>query len=231
MKEMLKNYLMAVSHPFLFEEKITQEREQKIVLRSLPDSLYEVPKLNDLQVKELEFAPTMAISWVFVCVRAFYSLLSIVLSVQVFDFYQDGGRKLFPMLFSTGNHVEGKMMILLTLAEIIFFPLTAYVYVGLWKFIIKLCGRLFGAEGDLDEKAEQVAHHSLASHCMLIVPVFGNLAHYVTSSIIIYAGMRCNLKLSRLQSLFVLLGPFIAVFLLSMLLFFSAMILLGSIGL
>lgn len=154
--------------------------------------------------KAPQFTDFLSISWVFVMIAAFYGLFSLILGHYL--------RQDHPSSFLFSSEFVAKasqITILGILLEVIFYPLSIWIYVKFWNAIIKFFGKLYGLQGDLDELAEEVSTGSLVGHFFLIIPIFGPTVKNMASLFYLFAGLRANMGMGTAQSFVVILTPFL----------------------
>ena len=197
-------------HPFRVHENLRMERLGGGVLPFVKErTLY----------RGVDYYEAIAVSWLFFVCHCFYSLVALHLSIYSQKFLQDEGG-----VFALAEWGQGILLIKL-LAAATFFPLLTWFWVKFWDMNIKFFAELFNVEEDNIEKiSEEIARNSLVGHTFLIIPVFGSLAQSVAGFILLYAGLRNNLALARMQTLVIIASPlflFLGLFFLSVLVLFN----------
>jgi len=145
-------------------------------------------------------------------VSAIYSLVFLHLGLQLSESLIESGY--FPGI-NLSSLFQKKIMLMGLLFEVVFFPLTAWVYVKFWRIIISFFGSIF--DKDIDETAlDDVVNNSLVGNFFLIIPVFGKLLKQISSVLYIFFGVKHNLRFTTIQSVIVVFSPllFVAIFML-----------------
>ena len=150
----------------------------------------------------VDYYEAMAVSWLLVLVHSFYSPVALHLGIQSRQIWDLPGG-----LFPSEEWGYGMLLIQLV-AGVTFFPLFVWIHVSFWDLMIRFFAALFNVEEVNIEKASQeIARNSLVGHIFLIIPIFGGLANTVASLVLLYAGLRNNLTLSRAQAFVVIASP------------------------
>jgi len=119
------------------------------------------------------------------------------------------GQDLDIQLFQKDGNFGYYFLILSSILDIIFFPLFALFIVQFWTFIIRIFARFLRVDGDIDLKVERVVTGSLSSNVFMAVPILGSFIQKVSSLILLFIGMRSQLKFSSALSICVLISPII----------------------
>ena len=128
MNEIIYNYIDCLLHPVrnhqaIYTRRTELERMKKGRLFALVDDQFK-EKFN------LDFVSYALTSWLFVFVSAIYSLVFLHLGLQLSESLIESGY--FPGI-NLSSLFQKKIMLMGLLFEVVFFPLTAWVYV---KFLI-----------------------------------------------------------------------------------------------
>ncbi len=210
MNEIIYNYIDCLLHPVrnhqaIYTRRTELERMKKGRLFALVDDQFK-EKFN------LDFVSYALTSWLFVFVSAIYSLVFLHLGLQLSESLIESGY--FPGI-NLSSLFQKKIMLMGLLFEVVFFPLTAWVYVKFWRIIISFFGSIF--DKDIDETAlDDVVNNSLVGNFFLIIPVFGKLLKQISSVLYIFFGVKHNLRFTTIQSVIVVFSPllFVAIFML-----------------
>lgn len=193
MSDFFKIYFHALMRPFHTHELLRQQRES-IAL--------------DPQEEEFGLVEALSVSWVFASAKALYSLIAIILGLYWVGQSPELSESFFVSMWS---HQVQKITVYMVLLEFILFPISQLFYTKFWGLLIKFFCLLFDMEKDRERLSSEVATYSLASNLFLLIPVFGQLIRHLAGLVLIYAGLRKNIGFNVLQSLMVLLAPFILV--------------------
>lgn len=184
MMAILSNYFKAFLHPF----EVYKSRR--------PENL-------------LTLMEAISVSWIFAICQAIYVVLSILLGVVAADSFQEMN---LPISWE-----PQKVMLIYTIAEVILFPLWAWLYAKVWAVFISFAMRLFNlmdSEQECSEKIDEIVSVAYTSHVFLMVPVFGAVIKFIAFLLYLFAGLKKNLNLSSIQSIFVILSPLLLIMLL-----------------
>ena len=159
-----------------------------------------------IKLEEMDLVLSMTVSWIFAIIKAIYAVIALTMGYHFFDAYISNDN--FSVLSSlTDNFSPQKILLLAILLEVVFFPLTIWVFAKIWKVLIKFFALLFRVEGDIDSIADEIINTTLASHIFFLIPVIGRVAQIVASLVYIFAGLKNNLRMSNLQAVTVLISP------------------------
>lgn len=114
-----------------------------------------------------------------------------------------------PAIFSS-SEFQQKIFLFSTLFKVIFFPLSAWVFVKFWRVVITVFAGLFDKDLEGVELEDSIAA-ALVGNFFLIVPIFGDFLKFISQVIYLYFGLRYNMKFSFVQSFFILLSPVILI--------------------
>jgi hypothetical protein len=195
---LLKNYLEVFLHPFRTQGELRRLRiEQQSKVVSIAD-VSQGP-IN------LSITETVSISWLFALFRTFYTMVSIQFGFHLFQFL-DTDSNLKTLLLPNIKYSGQRIVVFMVLLEFVFFPLFVYFYIKFSTIVIRFFANLF--ETDTDEHTiEQTISHSLSSNILLLIPIFGNFLRLLTAIIHLFAGLRNNFGMSRLQAVVVMISP------------------------
>lgn len=216
MKEVISLFILNVLHPFQIQsqlKKMKVESKPQLTLISEEDQVSQTP-----QRWSLSFIEFLGISWVFAFIHAFYDLVSlnwgIIMSEQLFEGKMS---EIFLSSVVRFSRVHSLMTILL---EAILFPISFWIYAKFWEMIITFFAQLFRAD-ERPESIKEVINQSFAGHIMLIIPIIGPLVRHIAGLVYIYAGLRENLGMTKLQSAMVVSSPIILFLLMGLIMLLS----------
>jgi hypothetical protein len=169
---------------------------------------------------ELDFIESMGVSWIFVILKVMYVVLTLMISL----FFLNGG---FENYWILDSYQPQRLLLTISIAEVVFFPIFIWVYVKVWNVLIIFFTGLFGSlkNSDIRSISNQIVNASLSSHVFLIIPVFGGVMRHISGLIYIYLGLRNNLGFSRAQGLLTLISPLLIIGLFGLFFFISIMLL------
>ena len=153
------------------------------------------------KLKPLSLEESVSVSWIFEILGALYYIVSIYAVVY-------SGKNVHGFLFLSNVALVGA-----TLAWILFFPFFTWIYVKVWMFLINFFARIYGIEGDIKQAIAEVMSSSLSSNFLMVIPFFGDAIRRPGQMILIFAGLRRNIGMTTIQSVFVLIAPALIVFL------------------
>ena len=194
--DLLKKYIEIFLHPFLTHSALRRQRLERN---------NDVVSISQQTPIELSLEETVSISWLFALFRTFYSIVSITFGFHFLSFLNTESQ--FKELFLPNIQFSGqKIVVLLVLLEIVIFPVLTYVYILITTIILKFFSRLFESDSD-EETIKQTISHSLSANALLIIPIFGEFLRLLISIVHLFAGLRNNFGMSRLQTSVVMISP------------------------
>lgn len=169
--------------------------------------LFEIVKEEDRRGVNLRFSDFTLASWPFVLIYGLYSLAQIHIGIMLSAEMAKEG--FLPAIFSS-SEFQQKIFLFSTLFKVIFFPLSAWVFVKFWRVVITVFAGLFDKDLEGVELEDSIAA-ALVGNFFLIVPIFGDFLKFISQVIYLYFGLRYNMKFSFVQSFFILLSPVILI--------------------
>lgn len=186
MVKAFENYMTFLIHPFKTHEQLLLEEDSK--LRLTP---YE----------------SLTVSWVFVI---FNGLCRIILLNMLLHFFISFFQSEVPYvsdIIDLNQFSAFYVFILSAIMDIIFYPLFGLFLIQFWTFIINMFGQLLGEEQNLVQKTEDIISVYLSSHFLRIIPFIGDSLQGLIALILLYSGMRIQLKASPLLSFCIVMTP------------------------
>ncbi len=169
--------------------------------------LFEIVKDEKERGLHLKFTDFTLASWPFVFIYGLYSLLQIHVGIALAGRMAEEGY--LPAIFSS-NEFQQKLFLFSTLFKVVFFPLSAWVFVKFWRVIINLFAGLFDKDIEGIELEDAIAA-ALVGNFFLIIPIFGEFLKFISQVIYLYFGLRYNLRFSFVQSFFILVSPLLLI--------------------
>ena len=203
MNAIITHYFDSFIHPFKYQTQLHQLRS----IRRGPNT----------QVG-INFPEAISMSWFFIIIDVFFVLLSLELSLWAAQHIR-GSFPEIPLINFNFSQAKDQFWLFMGITSVLSFPFFAIFDVVFWRIILRFCIEIFGSKEDLDEGIDQVISSSYSSHILLIVPVFGSVFKTIYRMVLIYAGLRNNLQLSKKQSFFILAMPFVLTGLINSLIF------------
>ena len=194
--QLLKNYIEIFLHPFSTHAALRRQRQEK-------DN--EAISIGQQLPIDLSLEETVSISWLFALFRTFYTIISIKFGFHFLAFLNNESQ--FKDLFLPNIQFSGqRVVILLVLLEIAIFPILTYLYVLVCTIILRFFSRLFETDSN-EHTIKQTISHSLSANALLIIPIFGEFLRLLISIVHLFAGLRSNFGMSRLQTSVVMISP------------------------
>lgn len=186
------NYFNYLIHPFKTHEKFLHPE-----------------RFENVDVMRLSAYESLTTSWIFVIINGILKiiLLNFVLLFIIdiansseFDFGEFFNLKEFPALY---------FLVLSAITDIIFYPLFGIFIIQFWELVIRFFGRLNGIEGDLTQKTQDILAVKFSSKILTIIPFLGSTLESMAKLILMYAGLRTQLKTSIPLTLCIMFTPFL----------------------
>lgn len=213
MKSILTNYFTFALHPFKAHRDFRNTPEKEMICKPLP-----LPEL-------------LGISWPFVMIYSIYSVFSITRVASTIKIIPE---TFAPNIFPQFQNIDfQKCFLIFIVVEAIFFPIIAWIFIKLWKQVIKLFILIFDTPSDdrnLSEVLNQIVNSSLVSNIFLVIPVFGDSLKQLFSMLYLFSGLKNNLGMSTIQALIVIISPVLLLMLMLFVVIMLVMILFMSAG-
>jgi hypothetical protein len=193
---LIKNYLEIFLHPFKTQTALRQQRLQK---------QNHVVSISQEGPIDLSLGETVSISWIFAIFRTFYTVVSIQFGIHLFN-WMNTESKLKTLFLPNIKYSGQRVLIFVVLLEVVFFPVFVFFYIKFSTMIIRFFSNLFESDGD-EETVNQTISHSLSANALLIIPIFGEFLRLLTTIIHLFAGLRNNFGMTKLQSGVVMISP------------------------
>lgn len=206
MLDFLNNYFDLLAHPFKNHKKYRLYRQRGIGLVGESDEDF---------AHGPDFLSMMVASWPFAVAEAIYAITSIHFGLWILShFNQDFG--IAKILIPEGSYAAQRINIIIIIANVVFFPLIAFLYTRLWSWVISFFVFLFDRQDSDATGIDQVVNGSLSSNTFLLIPIFGPVIKKFAMLVHLFAGLKNNIGLSNLQSIVVLLSPLLIMFVFAM---------------
>jgi hypothetical protein len=202
MTKIFYGYFTYFLHPLQVNNYFRKNREEVMAL-STPFLVDEETSLKlESDILQLDFTDVLSVSWIFVLINSFYSLLFLNIGAAILN-------RIDPTGIMVSNLGSPRSMIFFTLTQAIFFPLGFYIFAKFWEKIIIFFALVFNPDVEnVDDVSEQVVSVSLSTHTFLLVPVLGPFIFFIAFAIYLFGGLKYNLGFRTLPALFTILSPF-----------------------
>lgn len=198
-------YIKYLLYPKLVNSNIANHRAELDKIKEA--RLFEIVKEESDRGVHLKFADFTLASWPFVFIYGLYSLLQIHVGIALAGHLAQEGY--LPAIFSSSKFQQ-KAFLFSTLFKVVFFPLSAWVFVKFWRIVINLFANLF--DKDLkDIELEDAISAALVGNFFLIIPIFGDFLRFISQVIYLYFGLRYNMQFSLMQSAFIIISPLLLI--------------------
>ncbi len=204
MLQVLRDFTDILLHPIYTHSNRAEERQRYETMKK--NRLFSVVG-EEYNTREMpDFVSLVLIAWLFFMLYSFYSLAFAVFGANVS--YEKANYVISSLIGA--SEFQRKFFIISLLGNVVFFPLSAWVYVRLWKLLISFCTKLFDKDYE-QETIDEVVNFSLVSNFFLIIPILGSFLQFLSSTFYIFIGLRYNLRLSSTQSLMIVASPLVLI--------------------
>ena len=176
------------------------------------------PTKPSVDGEKISYFEVMGISWALHIIYAFYSVFALYLGVISYEYLSNSQN--FTHLLFESVHVTGqKFGLMMTLLQVIFYPLLFQFTFKLWAYLLRFFGQIFeyGGERELDVEIEELLNSIFTANIFLIIPIFGSVVSTMTQVYYLFIGLRAKLGFTRAQAFLVLLTPLFLAFLMMIL--------------
>ena len=205
MVETLNSYIQILLHPILTHKARSEERSRLQMMKK--NRLFEVVREPTENDRTIDFTTIVLISWLFFMIYSLYSLAFANLGSVITADEETTG---FISSLISSSEFQKKLFILTMIGNVVFFPLSAWIYVKLWRTLINFFLSIYDKNVEKDS-VDEVVNYSLVSNFFLIIPVIGNFIKMLCSAYYIFLGLKHNIKLNSVQSFVVVLSPVILI--------------------
>jgi hypothetical protein len=188
---LFQNYAYCLIHPFKTHELYLNNEEDD----------------NGFKPQVLGIYESLGASWVFIVISGIFRIALLNLVLYTFIKYLSPANNSFNLISSEDGYLGFYFLLFQTILDVIFYPLAMLFLIQYWEFTIKLFGKALGNDENLDEKVKNIMSVALSSSILSIIPIFGGMAQKLASLILMYAGLRKQLKTSVALSLCIMMMP------------------------
>ena len=98
-------------------------------------------------------------------------------------------------------------LVLSAVLDVIFYPLFGIFMIQYWEVVIKFFAKLLHTPGDITQKSQDILTVAFSSQILKIVPVVGSGFSSLANLVLMYAGLRTQIKASPVLSVVIILAP------------------------
>ncbi|MFZ4714139.1 MAG: hypothetical protein ACOYL6_10520 [Bacteriovoracaceae bacterium] len=196
MKALFDSYLTIFLHPF-----------------RIYDHFYEGIPLTGRElnpVKRLSLTEVLSVSWLIAIARAFLDLIMLNFVFTSVASYFTNNDDFFTLLGLSTSFAGYYFFLIKLVIETLLFPMLSLGWAIFWEFFLKHLGN-FLAVDDAEEKARVIVSNSLTSNFIRIIPVFGDIAQGLLSTVHIYAGLKKSFGLNSKSAFIAISLPFLLI--------------------
>lgn len=152
---------------------------------------------------------SLATSWLFVIINGVFRIILLNFTILfLMDLFNDDIFD-YSILIDLKDFSGLNFIVLSSILDIIFYPLFGIFIIQFWEVLIRFYGKALGVQGDLTEKAQSIISVYFSSSILRVIPIMGSVAQSIAAMILMYAGLRKQLKSSPVLSVCIILTPFL----------------------
>jgi len=208
MLNLFESYLLPIVHPFRIHRHFHMNQP--------------LPGREGEQVQALNLSEALMFSWIFAVLKGLMRIVLINVVIQSFISFQSENFPFFEMVAQEAGLTTYYFLLFSAMLDIVFFPILTMVMTEFWNWVIRIFAGLMKFEGDREEVAHQITVTALSSYVFFLVPLIGEIIQSFMYYMMLYAGLRENLRASRSLAFVILITP---VILLMMFLSLAALVL------
>jgi hypothetical protein len=176
------------------------------------------PTQRSVDGERIEYFEVMGITWALHLIYAFYSVFALYLGVISYE-YLSKSESFTHILFQSMAVTGQKISLMITLAQVIFYPFVFQFGFKFWAYILRFYAQIFDYKGDreLDVEIEELLNSIYTANIFLIIPIFGSVLSTFTQVYYLFIGLRSKLSFTRVQAILVLMTPLFLIFFLTIL--------------
>lgn len=205
MYELIYNYFNYLLYPQRNHSELAQKRDELDKMRK--GRLFSLVGDDYRERLKLDFVALTSVSWIFIILYSMYSLIFIHVGLSFTELLQENGY--FPGL-SISSSFQRKLSLFVILFDVVFFPLSAWVYVKFWRIIVTFFVSVFDRKVE-PEALDDVVNNALVGNFFLVIPVFGKFMKQLAGIFYIFTGLKYNLRFTMFQSLIIIFSPLLLV--------------------
>lgn len=168
-----------------------------------------LPGREGEQIEALSLPEALMFSWVFAVLKGLMRIVLINILIQSFISFQSENFPFFEMIAQEAGLTTYYFLLFSAILDIVFFPILTMVTTEFWNWVIRSFAKLMKFEGDADEVAHQITITALSSYVFFLVPLIGEVIQAFMYYLMLYAGLRENLRASHSLALVILVAPVI----------------------
>lgn len=205
MYELIYNYFNYLLYPKLNHTQLATRRDELEKMKK--SRLFSLVNDDYRERLKLDFVSFTCVSWIFIILYSLYSLIFIHLGLSFAEVLQENGY--FPGL-SISSSFQRKLSLFVILFDVVFFPLSAWVYVKFWRIVVTFFASVFDRKVE-PEALDDVVNNALVGNFFLVIPVFGKFMKQLAGIFYIFTGLKYNLRFTMFQSLIIIFSPLLLV--------------------
>lgn len=191
--QLFETYLLPIVHPF---------RIHRHFHMNLP-----LPGREGESVGALNLSEALLFSWMFAVLKGLMRIVLINIFIQSFISFQSENFPFFEMVAQEAGLTTYYFLLFSAMLDIVFFPILTMVTTEFWAQVIRIFAKLMKFEGDSEEAAHQITVTALSSYVFFLVPLIGELIQTIMYYLMLYAGLRENLRASKSLAFVILVAP------------------------
>lgn len=192
--DIIFTYIHYLIHPFQTHESFLEEERTGVC-----------------DIQRLTVYESLGTSWVFVVINGIFRIciLNFVL-VFIFDLLNNSEIPLGEFI-DLSEIPTYSFLVLSAVLDVIFYPLFGIFLIQYWEVVIKFFAKLIHTPGDLTQKTQDILTVAFSSQILRVVPIVGSGFSSMANLVLMYAGLRMQIKASPILSVIIILSPVITI--------------------
>ena len=176
------------------------------------------PSKRSVEGESLSYFEVMGISWALHILYAFYSIFALYLGIMSYE-YLSNSQTYTHLLFESFSLTTQKISLMMTLGQVIFYPLLFQFTFKFWAYLLNFFAQIFVYEGEreLEIEIEELLNSVYTTNIFLIIPIFGSVLSTFAQAYYMFVGVRAKLGFTKVQAVLVLMTPLFLMFLIAIL--------------
>jgi hypothetical protein len=159
------------------------------------------------EVQRLSVYESLGTSWIFVVINGIFRIciLNFVL-VFIFGLLNDSELPLGDFM-DLSEIPTYSFLVLSAVLDVIFYPLFGIFMIQYWEVVIKFFAKLLKTPGDITQKSQDIMAVAFSAQILKVVPIVGSGFSSLANLVLMYAGLRTQIKASPVLSVVIILAP------------------------
>ncbi len=193
--KLFETYLLPIVHPFRIHRHFHMNSP--------------LPGREGETVGALNLSEALLFSWIFAVLKGLMRIVLINIFIQSFIALQSDSFPFFEIVAQEAGLTTYYFLLFSAMLDIMFFPIITMVTTEFWNWVIRQFAKAMNFEGDQEEVAHQITVTALSSYIFFLIPLVGEVIQAVMYYLMLYAGLRENLRASKSLAVVILVAPIV----------------------